>query len=48
MTPITKDEMRELFMEFIEPIYQLIGGGLAVIILVLAVILVIKPFIRRV
>lgn len=47
-TPITKQEMLEVLHYFFDPIFQFIGGALAFIVIAAAVILVIKPFIRRI
>lgn len=45
---MTKDEFTEVMHYFFDPLFQLIGGGLAVIIILLALLLVIRPFVRRV
>lgn len=44
---MTKEEFTEVMHQFFDPIYQMIGGTLAFIIIGLAVMLVVKPFIRK-
>jgi len=45
---MTADELRLVLDEYFQPLFYILGAGLAVIIIVLAIILVIKPFIRSV
>lgn len=45
---MTADELRLVLNDYFAPLYQIIGAGLAVIIIALAIFLVIKPFIRRI
>lgn len=44
---ITQAELHETLDYYFEPLFQMIGGGLALVVVALAVIFVIKPFIRR-
>lgn len=41
--PITYDEMKGL----IEPLYQIIGAGVAVIVIIFAIWVVVWPFLNR-
>lgn len=45
---MTKEEFVEVMHYFFDPLYMILGGLAAVIIITLAVVFVIKPFIRRV
>lgn len=45
---MTKEEFIEVMHMFFDPIYQMIGAGLALIVISLAIMLVIRPFVRRV
>lgn len=45
--PITHEQMRELMIEFVEPIYIIIGAVTAFCMIALAILIVIYPFIRR-
>jgi len=45
---MTPDELRIVLNEYFQPLFYILGAGLAVIIIVLAIILVIKPFMRNV
>ena len=38
---------RAIFSEYITPIYQIIGAGVAFCILAFCIILIVAPFIRR-
>lgn len=45
---LTKADMIDIMNQYIAPLYQIIGGFIALCIIVAAVLLVIKPFIRRI
>lgn len=45
---ITKSEMIEVLDMYFIPIFQMVGGLLAVIVILLAFAFVIKPFIKRI
>lgn len=47
-SPLTQAELVEALHYFFDPIFQMIGGALAVIVIVLAIVFVLKPFIRRI
>lgn len=45
---LTKQDMIELLDKYISPIYHIIGAVCALIVIVAAIILIIKPFIKRI
>lgn len=49
---MTTEEYRQITIEvlnqYFDPIFKLIGAGIAVLVIALAIILVIKPFIRKI
>lgn len=47
-TPLTKSELIDVMNTYIAPLYHFVGGVCAVIVIVAAIILVIKPFIRHI
>lgn len=44
---ITEVEMRALFVEFLQPLYVVLGGIAALAVIIFAVWFVIRPFWRR-
>lgn len=44
---ITKEELIEVLDMYFDPLFQLIGAGIAVLIIGSAILLFIKPFMRR-
>lgn len=47
-TAITKSELIEVLNTYITPLYQVIGATCAGVVLVLAVFVVIRPFMKRI
>ena len=45
---LTKADLIDVMNMYITPFYQLIGGALAILVIAFAVVLIVKPFIRRV
>lgn len=44
---LTKTELIEVLDLYIAPIYQIIGAGVAFLLLLITVIFILKPFIRK-
>jgi len=51
VTPLTQEEfefsLRTIMNEYFTPIFQIIGAGIALLVLCFAIALIVTPFIRR-
>lgn len=45
---LTKNELVEVLSDYITPLYQVIGAACAALVILLAVIVVILPFMKRI